>query len=245
MSLTKRIFLVSLLLVSGAAYATGNHEHGCERDCQPENGGVVATSTGIGVGIGIAGASSTSTATGGNAASSPSVDNTNSNEQGQTQGQEQGQNQSSESNSASSSDQTQSQSANNEGNTQVTGQSVSFSSTTAVQHRNTPTVVAPSVFASGVCSGTGVSGAVGALGAGISLGGSKLDPSCTVRENARILGGLGYDETAFVYICEQTPGIQQANGGTCTPPAPKAPTTVAVPHADPVPTPVTVEAIKG
>jgi hypothetical protein len=45
-----------------------------------------------------------------------------------------------------------------------------------------------------------------------------MDKECQIRENARVLGGLGYDATAFVYMCQQVVGIKEANGGDCLPP---------------------------
>lgn len=116
-------------------------------------------------------------------------------------------------------------------------------------YRNTPSAFAPAVYASGVCTGGGFGLGASVPGYGASIGGSKVDKSCELRETARLLGGLGYDETGFVLLCISIPAVKEANGGKCTPP--KAPVAPAVKptkpdfESVPIPVGVVVQDVKG
>lgn len=133
----------------------------------------------------------------------------------------------------------------NEGNNAAQSTSVTFEA--AKMYRNTPDAGAPSIYASGVCSGRSAGIGASGPGYGISLGGTgKNDAGCELRETARVLGGLGYVDTAFVLLCQQVPSVKEANGGHCQIPQEPEPPVVIYPEPEPEPeVPVIVDDIKG
>jgi hypothetical protein len=133
----------------------------------------------------------------------------------------------------------------NEGNNAAQSTSVTFEA--AKTYRNTPDAGAPSIYASGVCSGRSAGIGASGPGYGISLGGTgKNDAGCELRETARVLGGLGYVDTAFVLLCQQVPSVKEANGGHCQIPQEPEPPVVIYPEPEPEPeVPVIVDDIKG
>lgn len=148
---------------------------------------------------------------------------------------------SSSSSSATGGNQSQSSTANNAGNSQ----NITFAA--AKTYRNTPNAGAPPIYASGICSGRSVGVGASGPGYGVSFGGTgKADRECNMREAARVLGGLGYVDTAFVLLCQQLPEVRKANGGNCdVPQEPTVPVVVDEPEeAEPV-IPVVTQPVGG
>ncbi len=73
---------------------------------------------------------------------------------------------------------------------------------------NSVSVGAPGLAASGACLGS-VSAGVGAGGFGLSFGTTKQDDPCNRRENARVMGALGYKDVA-VRIMLEDPQVARA-----------------------------------
>ena len=129
----------------------------------------------------------------------------------------------------------------NEGNNAAQSTSVNFEASEIPQH--TPDATAPGIFTSNACTlsgGLGVSGP----GYGASVGGTKVDKACTVRENARILAGLD-SALAILYLCKNMHvDIGETLGDLCHPNAPEPPVTLPEPLppvAEPEPLPPVVE----
>jgi hypothetical protein len=134
-------------------------------------------------------------------------------------------------------------SAVNQGNNAAQSTIVAFEAPKTYRH--TPSMGAPSIYASGVCSGRSAGLGLAGPGYGVSLGGTgKNDAGCELRETARLLGGLGYTDTAFVLLCQQLDTVREANGGNCTPPQDEPPVVVD-PPVDNDPPVVIVDDVKG
>lgn len=170
--------------------------------------------------------------------------------QDQSQGQVQGQSQSADANSVSIADASnrnsnESSNANFNANyasggqggsaysSQGNSQSINIAAPKTYSHGNNVAAYAPAIYSSSACTGGGLSGGASAFGAGISLGGSKQDKQCQVRENARILSGLDAN-LAIMYLCANPlVDVGAVLGTACRPP--EAPAPVEPPHADPMP----------
>ena len=136
-----------------------------------------------------------------------------------------------------------SNSAVNQGNNAAQSTNVTFEA--AKTYKHTPSMGAPSIYASGVCSGRSAGIGLAGPGYGVSLGGTgKNDAGCELRETARLLGGLGYTDTAFVLLCMQVATVREANGGSCTPPQ-EEPPVVIDPPTEKEPPVVIVDSVKG
>lgn len=159
--------------------------------------------------------------------------------QGQVQGQHQGQSQGvyGSGNSSSYSG------AYNDGNN--SSQSISIVNNEAAYRKNTPSIGAPAIFASGACTGAGWSFGGSGPGYGMGVGASKTDPQCQVRENARILAGLDA-KLAIDYLCKNALlDVGATLGDTCKYTAPEPPV-VLPPVADPEPPVVIIDSkVKG
>lgn len=66
--------------------------------------------------------------------------------------------------------------------------------------KNTPTALAPNIYASGPCF-KGSSGAASGPGFGLSIGGGRIDPGCVEREEIRIAAQIGLMDRAIYRWC--------------------------------------------
>jgi len=259
------LFLV-LFALSGLALATGNqyNESGPgpiqDHTCQGGNNcNTHGTETGT-----------PQTSTNTFSVTSPLVTNVNSQDQhqGQAQAQDQSQGQSQVASSVSIADasnrnynessntnlnvaeggeggtayQGQSQNSSNDNSNSGNAQSINIEA--AKYRKNTPSAYAPAIYSSSACTGGGLSGSAVAPGFGLSLGGSKQDPQCQVRENARILSGLDTD-LAIMYLCANPLVDVGAVLGTACKPAESLPPIPEEPEPKDPPVVVIQDQVKG
>lgn len=159
--------------------------------------------------------------------------------QGQSSYQSQGQSQS-VSNSGNSGSYS---SAYNDGNNSLQSTNINFE---AAQYRkNTPSIGAPSVYASGACTGAGWSFGGSGPGYGAGVGATKNDRQCQARENARILSAMDAN-LALLYLCA-TPelDIGKVLGTACKPADPVIVTPQPEPPKSEVPVVVIDDKVKG
>jgi hypothetical protein len=131
--------------------------------------------------------------------------------------------------------------AYNDGNNSLQSTNINFEA--AKTYKHTPDAVAPGMYSSNACAmgwGAGGSGP----GYGLSLGGTRVDPQCQIRENARILAGLD-SALAIMYLCAN-PGIDVGTvlGIACKPNMVEEPITVDPPKPE-EPVVIITEKVKG
>lgn len=151
------------------------------------------------------------------------------------------------------SEQSQSQAISNSGNSSSTssannsGNHQNINIEAPKTYRHTPNAGAPPIYSSGICSGRSVGVGASGPGYGVSFGGTgKADRECNLREAARVLGGLGYVDTAFILMCQQMPEVREANGGNCDVPQDAGETVIIHPEPEPEPEiQVITEEVKG
>src|SRR5574343_229591 len=110
--------------------------------------------------------------------------------------------------------------SNSSNNSSSQSTSVTFESTGEAEHANkygnNVNAYSPNVYASGTCLG-GVSAGAAGMGFGVSVGGTKKDEECSVRENARILASLD-PALSLIYLCSNPlVDIGEGLGAACKP----------------------------
>lgn len=138
--------------------------------------------------------------------------------------------------------------SNSSNNSSSQSTNVVFEGTGEAKHLNkygnNVSAYAPAIYSSSACTGGGLSGGASAFGAAISLGGSKQDPQCQVRENARILSGLDTN-LAIMYLCANPlVDVGAVLGSACKPTEPLPPVMPDEPKPEP-PIVVIEQAVKG
>lgn len=80
--------------------------------------------------------------------------------------------------------------------------------------RTTPDVFAPAIGVSAPCQ-TALSGGVSVMGFGGSLGGSKEDTGCTMRETARVLSEMGQPAAGLRVMCNNPMAAKALGEAIC------------------------------
>lgn len=103
-------------------------------------------------------------------------------------------------------------SAANQGN----AQNINFNTdgSGSLRIRTTPDVFAPAIGVSAPCQ-TALSGGVSVMGFGGSLGGSKEDTGCTMRETARVLSEMGQTAAGLRVMCNNPMAAKALGEAIC------------------------------